>query len=222
MGSANRIHRAEFSIQLREKAAQVVLLQKHRTGIATSILAHRLERSSVECLTQDLSRIKRGDLEGIGWECLFSLIEAMDLEIVDFVMRPKSTVADHLKSRGWQSVHPFAGGKVMVIPYLERLGIPHATAERMVYGDLKDVAHPLLPGDGKCRTLMEKLGAFMPRELGPEWTIGVELKLARIPEKSITYRVGLASFSPTRSSPMRYGFTTLAYFGSLLISSLSS
>ncbi len=89
----------------------------------------------------------------------------------------KSTVAEHMRSKGWQPVHPFAGGKVMVLAYLERLGIPRATGERMVYGDLKDVAHPLLPGDGKCRTLMERFGAFLPREMGPEWTIGVELRL---------------------------------------------
>jgi len=92
----------------------------------------------------------------------------------------KSTVAEHLRGRGWQPVHPFAGGKVMVLAYLERLGVPHATAERMIYGDLKDTPHPLLPGDGKCRTVMERLGNWMPREFGTEYTIGVELRLAHI------------------------------------------
>ncbi len=92
----------------------------------------------------------------------------------------KTETANILKPLGWRSVHPFGGGKAMVEAYFVRLGIPADTAHRMVHGDLKDTPHPLLPGDGLSRTFMERLGAWLPKAMGPEWTIGIELRLARI------------------------------------------
>lgn len=88
----------------------------------------------------------------------------------------KTEVAKALQEHGYVDAHPFEGGKRMCVAYFVYLGIDPDTAERMVSGDLKDTPHPLLPGGVASRFLMERLGEWMGKKLGPPWTIGVELK----------------------------------------------
>ncbi len=51
-------------------------------------------------------------------------------------------------------------------------------AERMVYGDLKDVPSEHLPNNSTPRFYMEKMGKANA-DLGPEWTLGLAIKAAR-------------------------------------------
>ncbi|MCW3782553.1 hypothetical protein [Defluviimonas salinarum] len=101
----------------------------------------------------------------------------------------KSHIAQHLIDRyGFQRVHPFNGGKAACRGYFTHLGADADTAWRMTDGDLKDVPSQILPiisnpGHGEPGThyaprfYMEKLGQFMGVQLGPEWTIGAEMRL---------------------------------------------
>lgn len=105
----------------------------------------------------------------------------------------KSKVADHLvKNHGFSRVHPFDGGKAASRAYFMHIGATEEEAWRMTDGDLKDVPSPLLPIitnpehviPGKCelgdhympRFFMEKFGKCMGIEMGPEFTIGMELR----------------------------------------------
>lgn len=88
----------------------------------------------------------------------------------------KSTIADMLvKNYGFTKVHGFGPGKVMCMAYYQHLGIDQETAFRLIYGDLKDVPHHLLPGDKLSRTFMEKLGYHMGHDMGSEYTLGAEV-----------------------------------------------
>jgi len=88
----------------------------------------------------------------------------------------KSTAADHLvEVFGFARVHPLEGGKVAAIAYFEHLGAPACEARRMVYGDLRDVPSPYLPGNALPRTFLEKFGHFMGVDMGSDWTLGSEL-----------------------------------------------
>lgn len=92
----------------------------------------------------------------------------------------KSHVADHLvANHGFKKVHPFYGGKVATAAFYRHIGIDADTAWRMVDGDLKDAPCEKLPGGVTSRFFMEKFGKFMGVELGPEWTVGQELRLLR-------------------------------------------
>lgn len=91
----------------------------------------------------------------------------------------KSTIADILVNKhGFTKIHAFAPGKAMCLTYAQQCGVDTETAFRLVYGDLRDVPHPLLPGDGLMRTIMEELGKFMGSTLGAEYTLGVEINRA--------------------------------------------
>lgn len=87
----------------------------------------------------------------------------------------KSTVADMLVEAGWVRAHPFDGGKAATRAYFKHLGASDELAHRMIYGDLKNAPSPLLPGEASPRYFMERLGSFMGRQLGCEWTLGAEL-----------------------------------------------
>jgi hypothetical protein len=92
----------------------------------------------------------------------------------------KSTIADVLVAEyGFTKLHAFGAGKVMVVAYYQHLGIDPETAYRLVYGDLKDTPHPLIPGDGLSRTFMEKLGYHMGVDMGCEYTLGAEYRRAK-------------------------------------------
>lgn len=92
----------------------------------------------------------------------------------------KSTAADHLVERhGFQKVHAFDGGKVATLAYFEHLTNDAGIAHRMVYGDLKDKPSQHLPGNAHPREFMERFGRFMGVEMGPEWTLEQEIRLAR-------------------------------------------
>lgn len=96
----------------------------------------------------------------------------------------KSKIADHLRERhGFTSLHAFAGGKVATEALFRHFGATPDLAHRMVHGDLRDTPSDLLPltADGVThhapRFFMELFGNFMATELGPEWTLGSELRI---------------------------------------------
>lgn len=88
----------------------------------------------------------------------------------------KSTIARILREQyGFASVHGFGPGRDMCVAHYRACGIDEDTARRMVYGDLKDTPCSQLPNGVSSRFFMEKLGRFMGQELGPDWTVGVEI-----------------------------------------------
>ena len=92
----------------------------------------------------------------------------------------KTTIANLLVEHfGFTKLHAFGPGKAATVAYFQHLGIDPATAYRCVYGDLKDVEHPLIPGDGLPRTFMEEFGKFMGVTLGPDYTLGAEIARAK-------------------------------------------
>lgn len=96
--------------------------------------------------------------------------------LAGFRLTGKSKVAEYLQTKyGFQNVHPFNGGKAACMGYYTHLGIDEETAHRMIYGDLKDTPHSLLPGGVASRYFMERFGSWMGNDLGREWTIGAEL-----------------------------------------------
>lgn len=100
----------------------------------------------------------------------------------------KSTVANYLvEEYGFVRMHTFGMGLAMAYTYFERITEDPVLAHRMTYGDLKDVPSPHLPDNEKPRIFLERLGAFIPRELGIEWTMGAELDrtIRHNPEKHI-------------------------------------
>jgi hypothetical protein len=109
----------------------------------------------------------------------------------------KSRVADHLVERhGFSRIHPFQGGKAACVGYFVHVGATVEEAARMVNGDLKDKPCGLLPDNQTPRYFMERFGQFMGVQMGPEWTIGQEIRLAlerdpdaRLIAESIVYEV---------------------------------
>lgn len=92
----------------------------------------------------------------------------------------KTEVSDRLvEAHGFQRVHPFNGGKAACRAYFMHLGVSEENAWRMTDGDLKDSPCEFLPDNAKPRLFMEKFGKFMGVEMGPDWTIGRELYLAK-------------------------------------------
>lgn len=92
----------------------------------------------------------------------------------------KSTVARLLKEEfGFATVHAFAAGKEATREWFVAIGIDAETAWEMVYGDLKDVPSAELPGGVAPRFFLEKFGHFMGVTMGVEWTLGLEVNLAR-------------------------------------------
>lgn len=105
----------------------------------------------------------------------------------------KSHIAQHLvDNHGFKRVHPFDGGKAATRAYFMHLGTDEETAWRMTDGDLKDKPSPFLPvitdpahvipgrfemGDRyPPRFFMEKFGRCMGVEMGPGFTIGMEIE----------------------------------------------
>lgn len=90
----------------------------------------------------------------------------------------KTTASNYLFNKhGFEHGHTFGPGKAMCITYFTYLGIPKATARRMVNGDLKDTPCNKLPNRATPRYFMEHLGHFMGTSpaLGPDWTMKGEL-----------------------------------------------
>ena len=92
----------------------------------------------------------------------------------------KSTVARLLeKEFNFVPVHPYGGGKVAAVAFFDYITCNAELAWRMVYGDLKDVPSDYLPGNVSPRYFMEKDGHFRGSVLGLEWTLGLEIDIAR-------------------------------------------
>lgn len=92
----------------------------------------------------------------------------------------KSTVAAMLEEEGgFERVHPLETGKEAALAWLTRVTGDQITAEEMVYGKLKDVPSHSLPGEVSPRYFLERFGEFMGRQLGVEWTLGLEIDLVR-------------------------------------------
>lgn len=92
----------------------------------------------------------------------------------------KSTVAKMLvEEHGFEGVHPYEGGKVAAAAFFEYVTGDFETAQKMVYGDLKDVPSPHLPDGVSPRFFMEKDGHFRGATLGLAWTLGLEISIAR-------------------------------------------
>lgn len=92
----------------------------------------------------------------------------------------KSTVADLLVAEfGFVKVHPFASGKEAAREWFIAIGIDAEDAWEMVDGDLKDVPSNRLPGEVAPRYFLEKFGHFMGTTMGVEWTLGLEINIAR-------------------------------------------
>lgn len=100
----------------------------------------------------------------------------------------KSLAADTLvKKHGFAKAHAFGPGKEMCVAYYEYMGIDAHTAWRMVHGDLKDTPCEKLPNGVASRYFMEKFGKFMGVDMGPDWTLAVELdRMQRNGNKHVT------------------------------------
>lgn len=89
----------------------------------------------------------------------------------------KSTVAALLESEyGFERVHTFESGKKAAVTWFDAIG---GDGYEMVYGALKDVPSSFLPGNVSPRYFLEKFGEFMGVQLGVNWTLGIEIGLAR-------------------------------------------
>lgn len=89
----------------------------------------------------------------------------------------KSTVANLLEEEmGFEKIHAFATGKEAAERWFDVIG---GDGWRMVYGDLKDQPSEHLPGGVAPRYLLEKMGHFFGETMGVDWTLGLEIALAR-------------------------------------------
>ena len=89
----------------------------------------------------------------------------------------KSEAIKILVDLGFIASHAFEPGKVAAVAYYKHIGIDENTANRMVYGDLRDVPCEKLPDNATSRFFMEELGKFMGVRLGAEWTLGAEIRV---------------------------------------------
>lgn len=89
----------------------------------------------------------------------------------------KTNITQHLcEKHGFRSVHPFEVWKDGIKAIYMSIGIDEQEAESMVRGSLKDMPHDALPNGHDSRYLMERLGKFAGKDLGPEWTLGLALR----------------------------------------------
>lgn len=105
----------------------------------------------------------------------------------------KSTAVRRLEHHGFVQVHAFTGGKVASVAYLDHI-LSHSEFERMggrmVFGDLKDVPCPALPGGVAPREFLERFGKFMGVDMGVDWTLKAEVeRVERIYGKSVNIAV---------------------------------
>lgn len=92
----------------------------------------------------------------------------------------KSTAADYLESEyGFNRIHAFDGGKEAALAYFEYVTGDDTRAERMVFGELKDVPCADLPGGVAPRHFLERFGKFMGIDMGIDWTMAMEVRRAR-------------------------------------------
>lgn len=91
----------------------------------------------------------------------------------------KSTAASLLEEEyGFEKVHAVELQKESWKRFFAMVTGSAPLAMQMVYGDLKDVPSEHLPDNSTPRFYMEKAGKFHA-DLGPEWTLGLALKVAR-------------------------------------------
>lgn len=89
----------------------------------------------------------------------------------------KSTAAKYLRDKhGFVPAHAFGIGKRMAEQYFFEVTGHADLADRMVNGDLKDQPSEYLPGNATPRLFMERFGQFMGVQMGPEWTLGMEVR----------------------------------------------
>ncbi|MBL8599238.1 MAG: hypothetical protein JNL14_16010 [Devosia sp.] len=88
----------------------------------------------------------------------------------------KSSAADVLEEIGFVRAHAFGAGKAAAKAYFIHVGAAPSVAHEMAYGRLRDVPSPLLPGNAHPRAFLEELGYWAGTHMGPEWTLGMELR----------------------------------------------
>lgn len=110
----------------------------------------------------------------------------------------KSEAAKVLIAGGFVPVHALGGGRAAAEAYLVHIGASKSEAHEMVYGALKDVPCDLLPGNAKPRDFLEPFGNWWGTKMGPEWTLGAELRrikrdlpFASIVVESLVYEADL-------------------------------
>lgn len=97
----------------------------------------------------------------------------------------KSTFADVLEQEfGYNRIHAYESGKEAARAFfahaLRFLPDAEERANRMVYGDLKDLPCEYLPGNAAPRFYMERTGHFHGAGMGVEWTLALEVRAARM------------------------------------------
>ncbi len=91
----------------------------------------------------------------------------------------KSTAANILEAHGFNRIHAFDAGKEAAETYFSYVTGCCSRASEMVYGELKDVLCADLPGGVAPRFFLEKFGRFMGVEMGIDWTLAMEIAVAR-------------------------------------------
>lgn len=91
----------------------------------------------------------------------------------------KSTAVKRLEELGFVQVHAFTGGKEAALAYFRHILAEtpfRRDAYDMVYGHLKDVPCPALPGGVAPRKFLEDFGRFMGVTMGVDWTLRAEVE----------------------------------------------
>lgn len=89
----------------------------------------------------------------------------------------KTTIANLLEEEfGFERVHAFDSGKIAAAAWFDAVG---GDGHEMVFGSLKDVPSSHLPGNVAPRFFLEKFGHFMGVTMGVEWTLAMEISLAK-------------------------------------------
>ena len=91
----------------------------------------------------------------------------------------KSTAANILEAHGFNRIHAFDAGKEAAETYFAYVTGSGERAARMVYGDLKDQPCADLPGGVAPRYFLERFGQFMGVQMGIDWTLAMEIAVAR-------------------------------------------
>lgn len=97
----------------------------------------------------------------------------------------KTTVAKVFEGLGFTRIHAFDAGKVAAKTYFAYVTGSHQKAHDMVWGDLKDVPCSDLPGGSPPRYFLERFGRFMGVDMGVDWTLAMEIQVARRSRPSV-------------------------------------